>query len=71
MTEQSAKLEFVHSSQFTTSIAEQYALELLAFAGKNFDGGAVYFTCGGSESIETALKLARQYQIEIGQSRRY
>ena len=41
--------------------------ELLAFAGDNFRGGAVYFTCGGSESIETALKLARQYQVEIGQ----
>jgi adenosylmethionine-8-amino-7-oxononanoate aminotransferase len=44
---------------------------LLAFAGENFSGGAVYFTCGGSESIETALKLARQYQVEIGQPRQY
>jgi adenosylmethionine-8-amino-7-oxononanoate aminotransferase len=31
----------------------------------------VYFTCGGSESVETALKLARQYQVEIGQSERH
>ena len=31
----------------------------------------MYFTCGGSESVETALKLARQYQVEIGQTRRY
>jgi adenosylmethionine-8-amino-7-oxononanoate aminotransferase len=31
----------------------------------------VYFTCGGSESVETALKLARQYQLEIGQTKRY
>jgi hypothetical protein len=31
----------------------------------------VYFTCGGSESTETALKLARQYQVEIGQTGRY
>ena len=71
MAEQASKLEFVHTSQFTTPIAEQYANELLAFAGKHFEGGAVYFTCGGSESIETALKLARQYHIEIGQPRRY
>jgi adenosylmethionine-8-amino-7-oxononanoate aminotransferase len=41
------------------------------FAGEHFAGGAVYFTCGGSESIETALKLARQYQVEIGQTKRY
>jgi adenosylmethionine-8-amino-7-oxononanoate aminotransferase len=71
MAAQAAKLEFVHTSQFTTPIAEEYAQELLAFAGENFRGGAVYFTSGGSESIETALKLARQYQVEIGESRRY
>ncbi len=71
MAEQAAKLEFVHTSQFTTPVAEEYAEELLAFAGENFRGGAVYFTCGGSESIETALKLARQYQVEIGQAARY
>src|ERR1700733_14412485 len=71
MAEQAAKLEFVHTSQFTTPVAEAYAEALLAFAGENFRGGAVYFTSGGSESIETALKLARQYQVEIGESRRY
>jgi adenosylmethionine-8-amino-7-oxononanoate aminotransferase len=71
MAEQAARLEFVHSSQFTTQLAEEYAEELLAFAGDNFRGGAVFFTSGGSESIETAMKLARQYQEEIGQSRRF
>jgi adenosylmethionine-8-amino-7-oxononanoate aminotransferase len=71
MAEQAAKLEFVHTSQFTTPIAEEYAEELLNFAGEGFRGGCVYFTCGGSESIETALKLARQYQSEIGQPSRY
>jgi adenosylmethionine-8-amino-7-oxononanoate aminotransferase len=71
MADQAAKLEFVHTSQFTTPVAEEYAEELLAFAGENFRGGAVYFTCGGSESIETALKLARQYQVEVGQTSRY
>jgi adenosylmethionine-8-amino-7-oxononanoate aminotransferase len=71
MAEQAARLEFVHTSQFTTPVAEEYAGELLEFAGPNFRGGAVYFTCGGSESVEAALKLARQYQIEIGQPRRH
>ena len=71
MAEQAANLEFVHSSQFTTPVAEEYAQELLDFAGEHFRGGCVYFTCGGSESIETALKLARQYQVEIGQTKRY
>jgi len=71
MAVQAKQLEFVHSSQFTTPVAEEYAAELLDFAGKNFAGGYVYFTCGGSESVETALKLTRQYQVEVGQSRRH
>src|SRR5215475_7011683 len=71
MTDQAKQLEFVHTSQFTTPVAEAYAEELLDFAGENFRGGAVYFTSGGSESIETALKLARQYQVEIGQPQRH
>jgi len=71
MAEQAKQLEFVHSSQFTTPVAEEYAQELLEFAGKNFSGGGVYFTSGGSEAIEAALKLARQYQVEIGQGRRF
>ena len=69
--EQAAALEFVHSSQFTTAAAERFAAELLEFAGPGFRGGAVYFTSGGSEAVESALKLARQYQVEIGQPRRF
>jgi len=71
MVEQARQLEFVHTSQFTTPIAEEFAAELLEFAGEHFRGGAVYFTCGGSESVETALKLARQYQVEVGQPKRH
>ena len=66
--EQGRRVEFVHSSQFTTEAAEAFAAELLEFAG--FSGGSVFFTCGGSEAVETALKLARQYQVEIGQAKR-
>ena len=71
MTEQARALEFVHTSQFTTPVAEEYARELLEFAGESFRGGAVFFTCGGSEAAESALKLARQYQVEIGQKQRF
>jgi adenosylmethionine-8-amino-7-oxononanoate aminotransferase len=70
MTEQARSLEFVHGSQFTTPVGEAYAGELLAFAGQGFNGGAVYFCSGGSEAVESALKLARQYQIEVGECRR-
>jgi adenosylmethionine-8-amino-7-oxononanoate aminotransferase len=71
MAEQARQLEFVHTSQFTTPVAEEFAQQLLDFAGENFRGGAVYFTSGGSEAVEAALKLARQYQVEIGQARRH
>ncbi len=67
---QLSQLEFVHSSQFVTPIAQQFADEVLDFAGPNFAGGAVFFVSGGSEAVETALKLTRQYQVEIGQSQR-
>lgn len=70
MAEQAGDLEFVHSSQFTSQIAEEFSAEVLQFAGPAFEGGGVFFTCGGSEAVETALKLTRQYQVEIGQSQR-
>src|SRR3954468_15684580 len=68
MATQAAKLEFVHGSQFHTEVAEEFAREVLDFAGESFRGGAVFFTSGGSEAVETALKLARQYQVEIGEA---
>ena len=71
MSAQARTLEFVHTSQCTTPVAEEYARELLEFAGESFIGGAVFFTCGGSEAVESALKLARQYQVEIGQKQRF
>ncbi len=71
MTEQAAQIEFAHSSNFTTGVAEVFAHELLDFAGSAFRDGAVFFTSGGSESVESALKLARQYQVESGHPERY
>ncbi|HEY4960357.1 MAG TPA: aminotransferase class III-fold pyridoxal phosphate-dependent enzyme, partial [Terriglobales bacterium] len=44
MAEQASRLEFAHSSNFTTEVAEQFARELLEFAGAAFRGGAVFFT---------------------------
>jgi adenosylmethionine-8-amino-7-oxononanoate aminotransferase len=71
MAAQGNTLEFVHSSQFLTPVAGEFARELLEFTGKPFAGGCVFFTCGGSEAVETALKLARQYQVESGRPERF
>lgn len=72
MAAQAARLAHVHSSQFHTELTEELAAELLSLAPRNFhDGGRVYFTSGGSEAVETALKLARQYFVERGEEHRF
>jgi adenosylmethionine-8-amino-7-oxononanoate aminotransferase len=71
MAEQASSLEFGHSSQFVTPAAEGFAREILEFCGDAYRGGAVFFTSGGSEAVESALKLARQYHVESGQTRRH
>lgn len=71
MAAQASQLAFAHTTQFHTASAEKLAARLLALAPSNFRRGRVYFTSGGSESSETAIKLARQYFVEAGQAARY
>ena len=72
MAEQSSQIAFAHTSQFHSAPAEKLAARLLAIAPPNFrNGGRVYFTSGGSEATETAIKLVRQYHLEAGQKDRY
>jgi hypothetical protein len=64
------RLPYAHSSFFTTEPMEALADELIARAPDGME--RVYFVSGGSEAVEAALKLARQYFVETGQeSRRY
>ncbi len=72
MAAQSSQIAFAHTSQFHTAAAERLAAGLLAMAPPNFRvGGRVYFTSGGSEATETAIKLACQFHLENGQKDRY
>ena len=72
MAEQSSKIAFTHTTQFVSEPAEKLAARVLAIAPANFrNGGRVYFTSGGSEATETAIKLARQYFLETKQPLRY
>jgi adenosylmethionine-8-amino-7-oxononanoate aminotransferase len=71
MAAQASRLAFAHTSQFQTDIAERLARRLRALAPLPFrEAGRVFFTSGGSEATETALKLARQYHLERGQPQR-
>lgn len=62
------KLAYAHTSFFTSEVSEQLADHLVSHAPAGLSN--VYFVSGGSEAIEAALKLARQYFVEIGQPER-
>jgi adenosylmethionine-8-amino-7-oxononanoate aminotransferase len=68
MHEQLDKLAYAHTSFFTTRVAEELGEDLVAHAPPGISH--VYFVSGGSEAIEAALKLARQYFVEIGEPQR-
>jgi len=62
------QLAYAHTSFFTTEVAEQLADLLVGSAPAGMSH--VYFVSGGSEAVEAALKMARQYFVEIGQPQR-
>jgi adenosylmethionine-8-amino-7-oxononanoate aminotransferase len=67
-------LPYAHSAFFTTQPAEDLAHHLIGRAAALIPDnrlGRVYFVSGGSEAAEAALKLARQYFLEIGQPARH
>ncbi|MEE3359437.1 MAG: aspartate aminotransferase family protein [Pseudomonadota bacterium] len=63
------QLAFAHTGFFTSDAAEKLADRLVAAAPEGID--RVYLVSGGSEAVEAALKLARQYFMEIGQPERH
>ncbi len=62
------QLAYAHTSFFTTEIAEQLADRLIQGAPAGLSH--VYFVSGGSEAVEAALKMARQYFFERGEDQR-
>ena len=61
-------LAYAHTGFFSTPVAEELADHLIAHAPPGMSH--VYLVSGGSEAIEAALKMARQYFVEIGQPQR-
>jgi adenosylmethionine-8-amino-7-oxononanoate aminotransferase len=61
-------IAYAHTSFFTTEVAEQLAQQLVRTAPAGLSHA--YFVSGGSEAVEAALKMARQYFVEIGQPQR-
>jgi adenosylmethionine-8-amino-7-oxononanoate aminotransferase len=69
MLRQASQISFCHGSQFTSHSAVELASKLVRFAPERLT--RVYFLSGGSEAIETAVKMARQYQVERGKPDKY
>jgi adenosylmethionine-8-amino-7-oxononanoate aminotransferase len=63
------RLAFAHTGFFTSDPAEELADTLVAHAPEGID--RVYLLSGGSEAVEAAIKLARQYALETGQPQRH
>ncbi len=68
MRRQMDAIAYAHTSFFTTDAAESLAERLVDLAPEGLD--YVYLVSGGSEAVEAALKMARQYFVEIGQPQR-
>jgi len=68
MHEQLDRLAYAHSSFFTSQAAEALADDLVAHAPSGI--GHVFYVSGGSEAVEAALKLARQYFVERNEPQR-
>jgi adenosylmethionine-8-amino-7-oxononanoate aminotransferase len=62
------RLAYAHTSFFTTEVAEELGQRLIERAPAGMS--RVYFVSGGSEAIEAAMKMARQYFVETGQPQR-
>jgi len=62
--EQAARMEYVHTGFFTSEAAEQLAATVAEMSPGSLD--RVWYTSSGSEAIEAALKLARQFHLERG-----
>lgn len=69
MVEQAEQVSFAFRSHFLNEPAERLAHELADATPDGFD--MAFFCSGGSEAVETAVKLARQYMIARGEASRY
>jgi hypothetical protein len=63
-TRQLAQTQYTHGTAFTTEVLETYAHEVAAVLP--MDDARIYPVSGGSEAVETALKMARAYHLARG-----
>ncbi|MFW6115688.1 MAG: aspartate aminotransferase family protein [Chloroflexota bacterium] len=69
LAEQAARVAFAHPTMFTSRPAEDYAEALAKVV--TLPDPRFFFLSSGSEAVETAIKFARQVQVERGLGSRY
>jgi adenosylmethionine-8-amino-7-oxononanoate aminotransferase len=69
LTNQARQISYAHGTQFTSDALESYAEELAELLP--VENARVYPVSGGSEAVETALKMARAYHLGRGEDSRY
>ncbi len=69
MADQAERLAYAHGSAFTNEPVEAYAIEVARHLP--LADPAIYPVSGGSEAMETALKMARAYHLARGQAERW
>ena len=64
MARQAHELQFAHALRFDTAPLRELATEVAELLTPSLNHA--YFVSGGSEAVESALKFARQYWLEVG-----
>ncbi|OUO79672.1 aspartate aminotransferase family protein [Blautia sp. An249] len=67
--EQAGKVSFVYGGTFTSKARRELAEKIIEMAPEGMD--KVFLCSGGSEAMESLLKIARQYYIEKGKKEKY
>ncbi|MDR1646447.1 MAG: aspartate aminotransferase family protein [Zoogloeaceae bacterium] len=67
--EQSKRVSYVYGSTFTSEARERLAEQIISLAPRNME--KVFFCSGGSEALESVIKIARQYHLESGKPKKF
>jgi adenosylmethionine-8-amino-7-oxononanoate aminotransferase len=69
MYEQGKQVSYVYGATFTSAARERLAEQIISLAPRNME--KVFFCSGGSEALESVIKISRQYHLESGKPQKF